>query len=90
MRFTVPEEKVRLGDKRYARYALFGVRVDVPYATGCGSSREPVSLMAKGKSKGGKAGGSEASGYDLVRPVLEARHLLLGVASSADHKLCAF
>ena len=46
--------------------------------------------MAKGKSKGGKAGGSEASGYDLVRPVLEARHLLLGVVSTADHKLCAF
>lgn len=28
--------------------------------------------MAKGKSKGGKAGGSEASGYELVRPVLES------------------
>ena len=31
--------------------------------------------MAKGKSKGSKAGGSEASGYESVRRVLEARHL---------------
>lgn len=34
-----------------------------------------VKPMAKGKSKGGKAGGSEASGYELVRPVLESESL---------------
>ena len=33
--------------------------------------------MAKGKSKGGRAGGSEASGYEVVWPVLQAGRLLV-------------
>ena len=51
--------------KRYVASFLIGVRRCV-----CGVTfdrRGQCKLMAKGKGKGGKAGGPEASGYELVR-----------------------